>query len=100
MSTILSKGFNKTRYTIGSTFVVIAPDAPVVSELLKYILKKEGCCTEYINSKKKTDEERIAEHLEKTGVSTGLGCKNSITESAANIPSGLCSINSWDWNGS
>lgn len=65
----------------GSTFVVIAPDAPVVSELLKYIPKeKKGAVLEYIeNSKKKTDEERIAEHLEKTGVSTGLGCKNSIT---------------------
>ena len=65
----------------GSTFVVIAPDAEIVSKLLKYILReKKGAVLEYIeNSKKKTDEERIAEHLEKTGVSTGLGCKNSIT---------------------
>ena len=48
---------------------------------MKYIPKeKKGAVLEYIeNSKKKTDEERIAEHLEKTGVSTGLGCKNSIT---------------------
>ncbi|MGI6484656.1 MAG: leucine--tRNA ligase [Candidatus Dojkabacteria bacterium] len=65
----------------GSTFVVIAPDAPVVSELLEYIPKeKKNTVLEYIeNSKKKTDEERVAEHLEKTGVDTGLGCKNSIT---------------------
>ena len=71
----------------GSTFVVIAPDAPVVSELLKYIPKeKKGAVLEYIeNSKKKTDEERVAEHLEKTGVATGLGCKNSITGKALPI---------------
>ena len=65
----------------GSTFVVIAPDAEIVSKLLKYILReKKGAVLEYIeNSKKKTDEERVAEHLEKTGVDTGLGCRNSIT---------------------
>ena len=48
---------------------------------MKYILReKKGAVLEYIeNSKKKTDEERVAEHLEKTGVDTGLGCRNSIT---------------------
>jgi len=65
----------------GSTFVVVAPDAEIVSELLKYVPEKsKDSVLEYIeNSKKKTDEERTDEKQEKTGVDTGLVCRNSIT---------------------
>jgi len=65
----------------GSTFVVVAPDGEVVKKLLKYI--PEGRMSDvkkYIEeSSKKTEEERIVGKGEKTGVDTGLVCKNSIT---------------------
>lgn len=65
----------------GSTFVVVAPDAAIVSDLLKYIPEqKRPSVIEYIESSvKKTEEERISGEGEKTGVDTGLVCKNSIT---------------------
>jgi len=65
----------------GSTFVVVAPDAHIVSELLKYVPEeKRASVLEYVeNSKKKTEGERIGEHFEKTGIDTTLRCKNSIT---------------------
>ncbi len=65
----------------GSTFVVVAPDAKVVEELLKYIPEERVTdVKKYIEeSSKKTEEERIIGKGEKTGVDTGLVCKNSIT---------------------
>lgn len=71
----------------GSTFVVVAPDADIVADLLKYIPEeKRDSVVEYIEtSKKKTDEERVDEKGDKTGVDTGLVCENSITGKALPI---------------
>lgn len=65
----------------GSTFVVVAPDSEVAEKLLKYIPdEKIEDVKKYIkDSLKKTEEERIIGKGEKTGVDTGLVCKNSIT---------------------
>ncbi len=65
----------------GSTFVVVAPDGEVVEKLLKYIPEERvGDVKRYIEeSSRKTEEERIIGKGEKTGVDTGLVCKNSIT---------------------
>jgi len=65
----------------GSTFVVIAPDAEIVENLLKYIPEeKRESVLEYIKkSKEKTEEERTVGVREKTGADTGLRCENSIT---------------------
>ncbi|MBP8979539.1 leucine--tRNA ligase [Candidatus Dojkabacteria bacterium] len=65
----------------GSTFVVVAPDSEVAEKLLKYIPEERVTdVKKYIEeSSKKTEEERIIGKGEKTGVETGLVCKNSIT---------------------
>ncbi len=65
----------------GSTFVVIAPDAEIVNILLKYVPEERRTAVlEYIKeAKQKTEEERTIEEREKTGVDTGLRCRNSIT---------------------
>jgi len=65
----------------GSTFVVVAPDGEVVQKLLKYIPEERmSDVKKYIEeSSKKTEEERITGKGEKTGVDTGLVCRNSIT---------------------
>ncbi len=65
----------------GSTFVVVAPDGEVVEKLLEYIPEERmSDVKKYIEeSSKKTEEERTVGKGEKTGVDTGLVCKNSIT---------------------
>lgn len=65
----------------GSTFVVVAPDSEVAEKLLKYISEERVTdVKKYIEeSFKKTEEERVVGKGEKTGVETGLVCKNSIT---------------------
>jgi len=65
----------------GSTFVVVSPDGDVAKQLLRYIPdERVDDVKRYIDeSSKRTDEERIDEKREKTGVDTGLVCKNSIT---------------------
>jgi len=64
----------------GSTFIVLAPEHPILDSgkgLIPEKYRKE--ITEYIKkSKMKTDEERMAETMDKTGVFTGLYCVNSI----------------------
>lgn len=64
----------------GSTFVVIAPEHEVVEKLKQFMdpkVKKE--VEEYQKeSGKKSELERIATTREKSGVSTGLSCLNSI----------------------
>jgi len=65
----------------GSTFVVIAPEHKVLEKLKKYMepetLKEvEKYQTE---SRKKSELDRISQSREKSGVNTGLFCKNSIT---------------------
>jgi leucyl-tRNA synthetase len=65
----------------GSTFVVVAPDGEVVKKLLKYIPEERMFDVKrYIEeSSKKTEEERTVGKGGKTGVDTGLVCKNGIT---------------------
>jgi leucyl-tRNA synthetase len=65
----------------GATFVVIAPESDSLESLLRYIPKGNiKKVKEYIQeSKLKTEEERVSDESEKTGVFTGLYCKNSIT---------------------
>ncbi len=71
----------------GSTFVVIAPEHEVVEKLKKYMgkdIKKE--VEKYQKeSRKKSDLDRISDTREKSGVVTGLYCKNSITNESLPI---------------
>lgn len=67
----------------GATFVVIAPEHPFVTGLLRGKGKVDSAklteIRDYVErSKKKSDQERIAEGREKTGVFTGLYCLNEL----------------------
>ncbi len=66
----------------GATFVVMAPEHPLLSKESGLIPKKyRKKVDEYIRkAKKKTDEERIEEGTKKTGVFTGLYCINQLTK--------------------
>lgn len=62
----------------GATFVVLAPEHPQVFELTTSEYKKE--MEKYIKvSRSKTNEDRIAEGREKTGVFTGSFALNNLT---------------------
>lgn len=65
----------------GSTFVVIAPEHPILKKLAPLMSDENRANVEdYIKeSLKKSDLERISETKEKTGVAIGLYCLNSIT---------------------
>ena len=65
----------------GSTFVVVAPESPIVEKLKKYMASDSiKLVEEYQDaSKKKSEIERLNESKEKSGVDTGLVCENSIT---------------------
>lgn len=65
----------------GSTFVVVAPEHPIVEKLLQIAPqeKREEIERYREESRKKTEIERMSESKEKTGVDTGLKCSNSIT---------------------
>ena len=65
----------------GSTFVVVAPESPIVEKLKKYMTYDSiKLVEEYQDaSKKKSEIERLNENKEKSGVDTGLVCENSIT---------------------
>lgn len=65
----------------GSTFVVVSPDGDVVKKLLPLVPQEKLADVEkYIEDCfKKTEEERLEGGREKTGVDTGIVCKNSIT---------------------
>ncbi len=78
---ILTVSTTRPDTQFGSTFVVLAPDSEVVQKLLENIPKENReLVQQYIEkSKKKTEDERILEEREKTGVNTGLFCINSIT---------------------
>ncbi|NQU78021.1 leucine--tRNA ligase, partial [Candidatus Falkowbacteria bacterium] len=66
----------------GATFIVAAPEHPLLSKKENLIpLKYRQAVDKYIAlSKKKTDEERIEEGKKKTGVFTGLYCINPLTK--------------------
>lgn len=65
----------------GSTFVVVAPEHPIVEKLLQIASEdKKGEIERYREeSRRKTEIERVSESKEKTGVDTGLRCVNSMT---------------------
>jgi leucyl-tRNA synthetase len=65
----------------GSTFVVIAPEHEVVEKLKRHMDEKtKKKIEEYQEeSRKKSELDRISDLREKSGVATGLYCKNSIT---------------------
>jgi leucyl-tRNA synthetase len=71
----------------GSTFVVIAPEHKVVEKLKKYMepetLKEVEKYQE--ESRKKSELDRISQSKEKSGVNTGLFCRNSITNESLPI---------------
>jgi leucyl-tRNA synthetase len=71
----------------GSTFVVIAPEHEVVERLKKYMDSKTLKEVERYQekSKKKSELDRISQKKEKSGVKTGLFCKNSITKKSLPI---------------
>ncbi|MCX6791611.1 MAG: class I tRNA ligase family protein, partial [Candidatus Gottesmanbacteria bacterium] len=65
----------------GATFVVLAPEYPLVSHVLTVIKKEERVTlTKYIEAAKaKSESTRIAEGQAKTGVFTHLYCINQLT---------------------
>ncbi len=65
----------------GATFVVIAPEHPLLSKEKGLVPETNRKAVEdYIkHAKKKTEEERIDEKRKKTGVFTGLNCINQLT---------------------
>lgn len=67
----------------GATFVVLAPESEALQKLKKYIPRDRiEEVEEYVSeSVKKTEEERVDAENEKSGVFTGLYCKNSISNS-------------------
>ncbi len=65
----------------GSTFVVIAPEHEIVERLKGYMTEENrGMVEKYQEeARKKSEMDRLSEDREKSGVSTGLFCINSIT---------------------
>ncbi|MHC1716649.1 MAG: leucine--tRNA ligase [Candidatus Dojkabacteria bacterium] len=65
----------------GSTFVVLAPECPIVEKLKAYMADDSRKAVEEYQetTKKKTEFERLDEGKTKTGVNTGLFCLNSIS---------------------
>ncbi|TKJ17118.1 leucine--tRNA ligase [Candidatus Woesearchaeota archaeon B3_Woes] len=65
----------------GATFIVIAPEHPLLSKETGIVPEKyKRAVDDYIEkAKKKTDEERIEEGGKKQGVFTGLYCINQLT---------------------
>lgn len=69
----------------GATFLVLSPEHPIVTSLLNSRLKikssKLGEVKRYVDSaKKKTENERIADEKEKTGVFSGLYAINPVND--------------------
>ena len=63
----------------GVTFVVLAPEHPLVEALTSS--SQKGAVTDYINKSRKASEvERLATDREKTGVFLGSYCVNPLTE--------------------
>ena len=64
----------------GVTFMVLAPENPLIEKILKQVEgKKKKEIEEYIDkAKKKTETDRIAEGKEKTGVFTGIYAINPV----------------------
>lgn len=64
----------------GATFVVLSPDHPFISQILRVIdPKKAARITKYVEkTKRMTQQDRLAQANEKTGVQTGLFCINEL----------------------
>ena len=67
----------------GATFVVVAPEHPILQELLETMpVENREEVTAYIEkTQRRSDLERISEGKDKTGAFTGLYCLNSISGS-------------------
>ena len=65
----------------GATFVVVAPEHPILQELLDKMPEenKEEVVAYIESTRRKSDLERISEGKDKTGAFTGLYCLNSIS---------------------
>ncbi len=66
----------------GATFVVVAPEHPILSKENNLIPSKyRKAVDDYTeHTKRKTEEERVTESDKKTGVFTGLYCVNQLTK--------------------
>ena len=66
----------------GATFVVVAPEHPILQELLDKMPEenKEEVVAYIESTRRKSDLERISEGKDKTGAFTGLYCLNSISD--------------------
>ncbi|MFH1445216.1 MAG: leucine--tRNA ligase [Nanoarchaeota archaeon] len=65
----------------GATFVVMAPEHPLLSKRGFIPTEQKKVVETYIKqAKKKTREERLEENRKKTGVFTGLSCINHLTK--------------------
>lgn len=65
----------------GATFVVLAPEHPFINQLDRVIGKEQlAAISKYKElTRKKSDQDRVAEGRKKTGVFTGLFCINQLT---------------------
>ena len=65
----------------GATFVVLAPEHPLISDIQRVIKKEQAdAITRYVTeAKKASSQDRIAQGRKKTGVATGLFCVNPLT---------------------
>lgn len=81
MDIVITVSTTRPDTQFGSTFVVIAPEGDLLKELMGNMpAQNVQAVQEYIEkSKKKSIEEREYGDSEKSGVSTGLYCSNSIT---------------------
>ena len=80
--TVITVSTTRSDTQFGSTFVVVAPDSEVLEGLVGDIPEENmQSVKEYVlESKKRTEEERLDNDSEKSGVFTGLYCLNSITQ--------------------
>ncbi len=63
----------------GATFIVVSPEHPLVAMILRTSPTSKDIFDYVAKSKKKSDEERIAEGRKKTGVFTGFYAVNQLT---------------------
>ena len=73
--------FTTTPVNFATTFIVIAPEHPLITDMLRVIDKEQALkITNYVEqAKKKSQQDRIAEGRKKTGVFSGLYVINHVT---------------------
>jgi len=80
--TVITISTTRPDTQFGSTFVVIAPDNEILEGLMNSMPKEnqEEVKRYILECKQKSEEERVGVDSEKSGVFTGIYCKNSITD--------------------